>query len=404
MCLHNKKNNELYVSEFNELFAQSKFYVQNPEILKKEIFEKSKKNSIETDSIELPVPFPDPFQYEIIKHKGFVKYPQRLKNYIIAKHEKYSILRNFYPTILDIEPVTRCNFRCNMCQLTTWKKGQRTKDLDLNDFKSFIDEQYGLCEVKLQGIGEPLLHPKFIDMIEYLVFKHIWVRTTINGSLLHLHNNYQRLIDSGVSEVQISFDGATKDVFEKIRINSNFEQIRDNLTMLCSYEHSKNIVVTRLWVLLQNYNVHQIFDFVEIAKDMGFKRLTFSMALSDWGQEKFRIHNTKLSIEDKISDEIIEKLIKINEVGEIEITFWNLSSKYSFNSIETLCPWPFSRSYIGADMKIAPCCMVANPDIYSLGSAKEYISNWNSDRYINFRKMHLNGNIPNICKNCYADS
>jgi len=50
------------------------------------------------------------------------------------------------------------------------------------------------------------------------------VRPT-NASLLHLRDNYKKLVDTGVNEIQISIDGATKDVFEGIRVGSVFESV-----------------------------------------------------------------------------------------------------------------------------------------------------------------------------------
>ena len=54
----------------------------------------------------------------------------------------------------------------------------------------------------------------YFKMIKYAKDKKIWIRTVTNSSLLHLKDNYKKLIDTKIDEVQISFDGATKNVFE----------------------------------------------------------------------------------------------------------------------------------------------------------------------------------------------
>lgn len=392
--------NKKHGNEFKKRYVQSEKYIEAPPLLHADIKKARENKSTETLSNILPTPKPDPFVYNFIRHKGFVKYPDRLRNFIIAEHEERSTYRSFYPTILDVEPNTFCNFRCIMCMHRDWN-GRRTEDLDFNVFKEFVDKQYGLTEVKLQGIGEPLFHKRFINMIQYLVEKYIWVRTTINGSLLHVGENYKHLVDSGVNEVQISFDGATKETFEKIRINSNFDQVVKNLTLMNEYANSKNILISRLWIVLQEYNKHEIFDFVELAKKMSFRRMTFSLALSDWGQEKYRKDIKRFCISEPIPQSTREKLARINESGEIEITFWNLAEKYKTTPKENLCHWPFTRAFISADLRVVPCCMIANPEVADLGDAKEFENVWNSEMYQTFRKMHLQGNIPSYCRNCY---
>jgi MoaA/NifB/PqqE/SkfB family radical SAM enzyme len=59
-------------------------------------------------------------------------------------------------------------------------------------------------------------------MIRYAREKHIWVRTTPNASLLHLKDNYRKMIDADVNELQISVDGASKQVYEGIRRGANY--------------------------------------------------------------------------------------------------------------------------------------------------------------------------------------
>ncbi len=163
---------------------------------------------------------------------------------------------------MDIEPNSRCNFRCIMCQVSEWENGKRSEDMTLEQLQAFIESQPGLTEVKLHGMGEPLMHPRYIEMVRYLVERDLWVRTNTNSSLLHARDNYRRLIDAGIGEIQTSVDGATKEVFEKIRRRSNFEQVVSNLTLLNRYANTKDRPYTRMWVVVQEYNRHQIFEFV----------------------------------------------------------------------------------------------------------------------------------------------
>lgn len=128
--------------------------------------------------------------------------------------------------------------------------------------------------------------------------------------------------------------------------------------------------------------------------------MTFSIGLGFWGQEKWEKTNKKRVAKDAFSEKIKQELIELKKSSNIDITIWDLQSKFSTKEEKTLCPWPFNRYFIGSDMRISPCCMIANPDIYSLGNQKE-IKTWNTQEFINFREKHLLGQIPDVCKNCY---
>ena len=130
---------------------------------------------------------------------------------------------DYYPIKLDIENVSRCNFRCTMCAFSDWHKGQRAADLSLEAFRRLIDEQVGLVEIKLQGLREPTMQrDDYFAMIRYAREKHIRVPITTNASLLHLKDNYRKMIDADVNELQISVDGASKQVYEGIRRGANY--------------------------------------------------------------------------------------------------------------------------------------------------------------------------------------
>jgi MoaA/NifB/PqqE/SkfB family radical SAM enzyme len=404
MLMSEKEFSDTYGEEFDRLYARFNEFVKTPDKLKAEIKANTPSPvTVMFGELKLRAPKPDPFAQRLIQYRGFVEFPKRLKNYIISEHAKKMPVLQFLPTRVDFEPNARCNSKCIMCQVSTWPNMKRTDDVGLEDFRNFIDEQYGLMEVKLHGMGEPLMHKDFFNMVQYMRDRHIWVRTNTNCTLLHLQDNYKRLIDSDINEVQMSFDGATKEVFEYIRNGSPFEKVVENMTLTNDYANSKDILVTRMWSTIQKNNVHQIPELYEMGKRMGFRRITFAVGLGDWGQEHMRETNQSLQIKEFISKDKIEALEKKAKTDAIDLTYWNLASSYSTKSHDKLCRWPFSWSYISADMRAVPCAMIANPDVAEYGDAKTFLETWNSQEYQDFRQAHLEGDIPNFCKNCYFE-
>lgn len=354
---------------------------------------------------ELPLPEPMPSKgfYDLERDLCLSMDERKAANYELFKRfSRNSSEINFLPVKLDIEPVSRCIFRCTMCQVSDWPKMTRSSDMSLDSFKKLIEEQYGLVEIKLQGMGEPLLNAKdFFEMIRFARERHIWVRTVTNGSLLHINENYRYLVDSGVNEIQISIDGCTKEVFESIRRGSVFEKVRSNCAEINAYCDSLNLEKTKMWTVVQKNNFHQLRQFVSLAHELGFKSMVFALTLADWGQMKWREFNNSVTVDAGFNKELTTDLINLGTELGVKVAFWVTTSKFSSNSTKTLCPWPFERAYVSSDSRIVPCCMIGNPDVYELTHSAGFTETWFSREYKEFREAHLRGDIPNVCKSCY---
>ncbi len=313
---------------------------------------------------------------------------------------------DYQPIKLDIENVSRCNFSCTMCTVSKWHKGKRADDLALEDFKALIDEQYGLVEIKLQGIGEPTMQgDDFFEMIRYARAKKIWVRTTTNASLLHLKDNYKKLIDSDPNEVQISLDGADAETFQSIRQGSVFERVVGNCKLINDYCKEIGVQRTKMWTVVQRGNVDQLEALVDLAKEAGFTNMVFSLDMHGWADDDLMARNRDQMVEDNIDVERLFALIERGAALGVDVRFWNVSDKYATARSQDLCPWPFERSYIASDLRVVPCCMIGNPDEFELESGcddgRSFADIWSGTAYRNFRQSHVDGNIPTVCKSCY---
>ncbi|MBI3853730.1 MAG: radical SAM protein [Verrucomicrobia bacterium] len=309
---------------------------------------------------------------------------------------------DYLPIKLDIENVSRCNFHCTMCVVSDWPKGKRGEDMSLADFQRLIDEQYGLVEIKLQGIGEPLMQGDvFFEMIKYARARQIWVRTTTNASLLHVKDNYKKLVDSGVNEIQISIDGADRATFEGIRRGSRFDKVIENCKLINAYCREKNISRTKMWTVVQRGNQHQLEDLVRLAHDAGFTNQVFSLELTNWGLDKWDVRNGLVNVEDSLDHDRLLALVDLGQSLGVKVWFWNITEKYNASSPDKLCPWPFERAFVSSDLRTVPCCVIGNPDAYELGRGKSFLETWNGDDYVAFRQAHLDGKIPKVCEFCY---
>lgn len=307
---------------------------------------------------------------------------------------------DYLPVKLDIENVSRCNFACTMCVVSTWPKGKRAEDMPLSAFKQLIDEQYGLVEIKLNGLGEALMQgDEYFEMIRYARSKRIWVRMTTNASLLHLRENYRKLIDSGVNEIDISIDGADAATFEGIRIQGDFERVRKNCALLHTYCEGREVVRTKMWTLVQKANVKRLPEHVELAAKLGFKHLVFSLQMHGWGDDKLAERNRKEMVD--VDQRTLHALVGLGKMLGVRVSFWDVSAKFDATAPETLCPWPFERAVVTSDLRTVPCCMIGDPDAFELGAGESFLTAWIGAEYRAFRQAHLDGEIPKVCRGCY---
>jgi len=141
-----------------------------------------------------------------------------------------------FPLHLDIESTSACNLRCIMCARNFMQEELENKIgyMKWGLFKKIIDEasEHGLPSIKLNYRGEPLLHPDLEKMVRYAKDAGvIEVQFNTNGLLL-TEERARSLIGAGLDRIIFSFDGATKETYEKIRTGSNYETVVNNVKNL----------------------------------------------------------------------------------------------------------------------------------------------------------------------------
>ena len=137
-----------------------------------------------------------------------------------------------FPAVVRLETTNACNARCVICPHREMRRPITTMQDGL--YAQLIDEcaAAGCREVHLHNFGEPLLDKHLEDRIAYAKQKGIRrVRIFCNGSLLS-PDRARRLIEAGLDEVKVSFDGATREEFERIRTPLKFDTVVQNVVEL----------------------------------------------------------------------------------------------------------------------------------------------------------------------------
>lgn len=148
-----------------------------------------------------------------------------------------------FPLFIDVEVTSVCNLKCPFCATTfrgkIIKKGFISREL----VKKIIDEgaDNNLYGVKFNIRGEPLLHPQIDEFIRYAKKKGL-IDVYFNTNAMPLTEDIaKKLIDAGLDRVSVSFEGYTKDVYERYRVGASFDTVVSNIEHLQCLKRKLNV-------------------------------------------------------------------------------------------------------------------------------------------------------------------
>jgi len=178
------------------------------------------------------------------------RYKKYRLDWILSPSEQYQKNKIFNkettipnPLCVDIEIAAICDLACPHC----YRESIMTPDKTISEelFKKVIDAvvKLDVPSIKLNWRGEPLLHPKIINFIEYAKKNKI-LEVMINTNCTNLNTEMcEKLIDSGIDHIIFSFDGGTKETYNKMRPGrfrkNNFNEIYNNIRQFSEIKKKK---------------------------------------------------------------------------------------------------------------------------------------------------------------------
>lgn len=183
-------------------------------------------------------------------------YLERIENFIFRKIHGYPLR----PYGVLIETTNNCNFHCGICARDQLKRPFGLMEFSL--FKKVINDvvDAGVSSVRLQFFGEPLLHPKLAEMINYAKSKNIrHVNFNTNVSLLN-RTKAEEILSTELDQIQFSLDAASSSVFDMVRSKGFFDTVVSNIESFFELKknNKKNRLHTVLKVTATKYNLAEL--------------------------------------------------------------------------------------------------------------------------------------------------
>jgi len=293
------------------------------------------------------------------------KWEQWPKNHIVGS----------FPIHLDIEATNACNLKCVMCPRSEMVKAGtfwKVQNIDFDMYKRIIDEsvENGLCSVKYNYLGEPLLNPRLVEMIEYTKSAGVIdVMFNTNATLLDENMSY-RLIESGLDKLFFSFDSPYRDDYNRIRAGADYDTVLDNIRHFVEIREAMGLVkpFTRVSMVRMKDNEGQWEDFQKL-----FGPIMDAVAYVDYVD-----HGSQNNPERTIVP------IKPKE-GRF------------------CCPQLWQRMFIHPDGVVIVCCMDSLRTLQIGNIFEQSVKEiWLSGKYQELRKLHASGRYNEIpmCARC----
>ena len=316
----------------------------------------------------------------------------------------WPITKHFFsqsPPFLEVEPTTRCNIQCAICENTYWN--EPGYDMSFEKFKSIVDQFPRLKWIGMTGIGSSYLNKDFINEVEYIKSKGTIVE--LIDSFNHIDETMlRRIVDMGVDIQWVSIYAGTKETYEKACKGANFDKILNNIKYLIKYkkERRSEIPVLNLHYIVSNINKHETELWLNKVAEMDPKRdsiyeVLFTPLLAPFKEVKQ--YATTFTKEEK------EQLI--NKGRELNIKVW-------FNDVINDAKQPVKgcamwiMPFIFATGHVMSCCLINEGNrrefekATALGNVYEqsWKEIWNGEYFTSLRNMLRKNQIPVFCQGC----
>jgi MoaA/NifB/PqqE/SkfB family radical SAM enzyme len=142
-----------------------------------------------------------------------------------------------FPWSLNIESTNLCNLECFYCPRQESSKGTGLMDFGL--FTRLVDECAENGPVKLLNLhkdGEPLAHPRILDMVRYVADRGAAERHgfTTNG-ILFTDARARQLVDAGLNKISFSIDAVTEATYAQTKGRSKYRVVEANVRQFLSW-------------------------------------------------------------------------------------------------------------------------------------------------------------------------
>lgn len=308
---------------------------------------------------------------------------------------------------VQVEVSSACMGQCTYCPHTSQGKSWRTRHIT-PDIVARLWPLFKLSsQAHLQGWGEPLLHPRFMDYVRFAKKAGCNVSTTSCGLVMN-EELARKLADGSLDTIAFSFAG-TDAKSNSSRRKVEFEKVCHNIRVLQKARtmNDSRLEIHLAYLLLAN-EIRALEKLPDLMADLGVKTAVVSTLdylaepedrkLAFFPEDQERISEARVILED-IAARAEKRDMKIHYAlpGEKKVVYENGCRE---NIRKTL--------YVDADGDISPCIYLNVPGSDS-GEKRRVFGNalkedareiWKKPEFKAFRQSLVAGEPDSVCLRC----
>ena len=279
-----------------------------------------------------------------------------------------------YPIHVQIVPTNRCNHDCEFCAYrisgyTSNEDFHSTDTIPIEKLLEIVDscKEMGVRAIEITGGGEPTVHPEFPKLCQAIGDADIDYGVVTNGSMMN-----EQILNAlvGAKWVRVSIDAANQWTYaEERKVKPMmFARVRTNVSKLYNLRESlgKSDPVIGVGFVVTHRNHEEILEAVENAKADGADNIRISAFFQSQGAKYFRT----------IFPEILDQCNQAKALEDDRFTVFDMfrdrmqdlsqgRPDYEVCNTQKLC------TYVGADLNVYRCCVLAYNHRGKLGSLNE---------------------------------
>ena len=303
------------------------------------------------------------------------RYSDNIKRLDLDKKTKF-------PNTVILELVNRCDLECVMCY-QGFRNDAKKSTLDENFLdKIFAEFKKNKLNSLMLSASEPLLYKNIGDVLERAREAEIMdIFIFTNGTLLN-EKNSKILLNSPLTRLFISIDGATKETYDKVRVPVGKGLYKKN----------------RLELLEKN-----ILRFLELRNEkkveLPLVRTSFVALKQNKEEMDMFIKKWKPIVDHVDIQKHVIPFFELDEMKKLEEEGKNDDNK------EYKCHEPWGQVTIYSDGTVAPCCTVFGRNL-PIGNVHDQslAEIWNGEKMNKVREGFKNNKPHLVCKTCINNS
>ncbi|MDX2187681.1 MAG: radical SAM protein [Opitutaceae bacterium] len=309
-----------------------------------------------------------------------------------------------FPSAIELPVAGKCNLRCTMCSLS--HGAPMYPNWTIEEVERFEPLFRFAKSVNPTGVGEPLSVKDLPKMLALFKRYALVAGFYSNGTLLTPERT-EMILDSNLSQLNISLDGATKETYERIRRHGSFDEVISNLKHFVRRRNERGLSkpVLQIAMVLMRQNMHELPLMVQLAKQIGAQSVYTMYEAGVLKDERCQLEPERTNA---VLDEarILAKSLGILLMAPANLPVANSRSPEAPDEAQSgrvRCAYPWMNMTIHNNGDIGPCCRIQGEiDGFKYGNVSDgnVEASWNSPGMVHLRQRLACGDAPEVCRTC----